>query len=73
MKCGSNELPVRSPLLPGADQQTFAQPRLEESIFVRLLDVDVAVQDLLDVVGMGEEHDEVVAQPAPRHVPVNVG
>lgn len=72
MESGGDQFSVIPPLFSGADKETISQPWLEESVFVRLLDVYVAVQDLLDVIRMGEEYDEIVSQPATGYVSIDL-
>lgn len=72
MERGCDELPVIPPLLPRTDQQSISQPRLEEPILVRLVQVNVTVQDDLNVCGVRQEDHQFVADPTPGDVAVDL-
>lgn len=60
---GRDQAPMGAPVVAAADQQPVAQPRLEEPVLVRLLDVHAAVEDQLDVGRIGEHHHQLGADP----------
>lgn len=53
-----------------ANKKSVSKPRLEQLIFRCLIYVDVAVQDDLHILGIGEEDDQLVADPTSGHMPV---
>jgi hypothetical protein len=48
-------------------QQTIAQPFVEILVEIRLLQVDIAAQDLLHVLRLGQLHVRYAAQPKPKN------
>jgi hypothetical protein len=68
MESGSDEFPVSPPFVSCADEETVAKPWLEEPVLGSLVNVDVAAQDQLDVVGMSQENEEPGSCPKLDHV-----
>jgi hypothetical protein len=62
------QLTMGPPLFASADQQAIAQPRLKESVFVRLVDVHVAPKNEFDISGVRNEHEKFVTDPSTDNV-----
>lgn len=54
-------------VLTSADEESVAQPRLEEAVLGRFVDVHVAAEDELDVGRIEQEHDEFGPNPELAH------
>lgn len=54
-------------MLTSADEESVAQPRLEEAVLGRFVDVHVAAEDELDVGRVEQEHDEFGPNPELAH------
>lgn len=68
MECRGDQLSMGTPMVTTADQQTIAEPRLEEAILVGLLDVNAAVEDQLDVQRIGQKDDQLGPDPNASHI-----
>lgn len=71
MESGRNKFPVRSPFLAVANEQSVAQPWLEESILARFRQVDVAVQNNFDIARVGEENDNIISKKSSHNMSID--
>lgn len=63
VESGRDEFSVSPPFWSCADEQSIAQPGLEETVFSRFVDVHVTAEDEFDIVRICEEDNQFWSNP----------